>query len=635
MKELEKIVMFIYPARMYILALLITLFLTHLFIKRGLKGRGRLTIIFFIALFITIVAMILQGVVVIVGINGIKEANIVPAKWLIRISTSFFILIAAWLSIYVNDVSANRNKDYVRADLFARAIWWVICDAAILTALFFPMELPKGENIVGAESHYYHILLPYMILYAVNMIVNMHITRNSRRGRDDERYFYIVNIFIAVYTFLAILFVPRTQALLLFEVVAVISVYLFIENIDKKDKERYLEEKNLADRANIAKSSFLSNVSHEIRTPLNAIIGINEMITRDYDDEQLQEYCLDMKNASNVLLGIVNNLLDLGRIEAGKVQKSESEFELGKVLGNVFMLMETRVLSKKIELKENVNPKTPGKLFGDHQKLGQIIANIGTNAIKYTEKGSVTITVDYEIPNYTKPVMDLIVSVADTGIGIREEDLPRVFEQFERVDRYKTNKIEGTGLGMSIVKQFLDILDGTIDVKSKYHEGSTFTVRIPFIMVDDTPVEIESNREKERKKREQKKHYNFSGKDILVVDDSPVNLKVISGLLSKTGAVIDCFTNGEDALKAVREKHYDVIFLDHMMPGMDGIETLKRMKSMTDNRSARTPVVALTANAILGARDQYIAEGFSEYLSKPINVNDLFEIVNACDKNVV
>ncbi|MBO7402297.1 MAG: response regulator [Lachnospiraceae bacterium] len=633
MKVIEDFARFLYPARMYILVLLITLFLVYLFCKRGIKGRGRLTVIFFIALFIAIVTIALQGAVVMVGRDGIKPGNELAAKWLIRISTSFFVFLTTWFSIYINDVSALRNKKFVRTDLIMRGVWWVICDIEVLALLFFPMELPEGTEIVGAQGPYYYILIPLLILYIINMAVNMMVTSDFREG--EEQYFYIINMFFAVYTILALFFVTKTQSLLLFECVAVVSVYIFIENLDKKEKEQYREEKLSADRANSAKSSFLANVSHEIRTPLNAIIGINEMISRDYKDDKLQEYSLDIRNASNVLLGIVNNLLDLGKIEAGKIQRSEKEFELGKLLNNVFLLMETRVLTKKIELVENVNPKTPGKLYGDAQKLGQIIANIGTNAIKYTEKGKVTITVDHEVPDPSKPIINLLVTVSDTGIGIREEDLPRVFEKFERVDRQKNSHVEGTGLGLSIVKQFLDLLGGTISVKSKYKEGTTFSVSIPFVAVDDTPVVLNRNREEEKAKLKATRNYNFNGKDILVVDDSVINLKVIRGLLEKTGAAIDSCTNGEDALELVRGKHYDVIFLDHMMPGMDGIETLKRMKSMTDNRSIRTPVVALTANALMGARDMYMAEGFSDYLSKPINVTDLFEMINRYNKNIV
>ncbi len=385
------------------------------------------------------------------------------------------------------------------------------------------------------------------------------------------------------------------------------------------------ESKDEAELANQAKSSFLANMSHEIRTPINAVLGMNEMILRESEDPSVLEYSENVKTASNTLLGIVNDILDFSKIEAGKMEILPVEYDLSSVINDLVNMIRTRADDKGLILELEFDETTPKLLHGDEVRIKQVITNILTNAVKYTEKGSVTFRIGYErIPEEADGVY-LIISVSDTGIGIKQEDISKLFSEFERIEEKRNRNIEGTGLGMNITKSLLEMMDSRLDVESVYGKGSTFSFRLKqkVIRWEELGDYESAYRASIASHKRYKEKFSAPDAVVLVVDDTPMNLAVFKSLLKRTSVQIDTAGSGDECLALVAAKKYDIIFLDHMMPKKDGIETLNEMRASEDGLNRQTPTVCLTANAISGAREQYIAAGFDDYLTKPIDADKL------------
>ena len=372
-------------------------------------------------------------------------------------------------------------------------------------------------------------------------------------------------------------------------------------------------------RADQAKSAFISNMSHEIRTPINAVLGMNEMIIRETTDEKIRGYANDIKIASRLLLSIINDILDYSKIEVGKMEIIPVEYKPAELLRNVCNLVAGRLKDKEIAFELRMNPKIPRKLYGDEVRVTQVITNILTNAAKYTEKGMVTFSVDVESMDDTG--IRLRVSIEDTGIGMREEDLDKLFSAFTRLDEKKNRNIEGTGLGMNIVARLLEQMGSKIEVESTYGVGSKFSFVLSQGIVDVTPMGI-FNLEKgnqSTEKKEQRKELSISKARILAVDDSRTNLRVIKALLKRTKAEVVLAQSGKEALELLQQNQFDLVLLDHFMPEMDGVETLGNIRKL-GAAYENIPVIVLTANVVPGARDFYLGMGFDDFLEKPINV---------------
>ena len=396
----------------------------------------------------------------------------------------------------------------------------------------------------------------------------------------------------------------------------------------KNREGKYLQqEKYLADIANRAKSEFLSNMSHEIRTPINAVMGMGEMILRESREPQTLEYAQNLQGAAKSFLGLINDILDFSKIEAGKMDIIPVEYELGSLLNDLVNMIQKRAEKKGLEFLVEASPDLPSVLFGDEIRIKQVITNILTNGVKYTEKGCVTLQVSHETAEDGCIILE--VSVKDTGIGIKEEDMKKLFSAFERIEEKRNRGIEGTGLGMNITRQLLSLMGTELHVESVYGRGSVFSFRLRQKVMNSAPLGDfkEACRDALDRRETYREKFTAPEARILVVDDTVMNLTVVKGLLKQTKVQVDTAESGAECLNMAEKCSYDVIFLDHRMPGMDGIETLKKLRELPEEHNRTVPVISLTANAISGAREEYLAAGFQDYLTKPIDSNRLEELL--------
>lgn len=433
-------------------------------------------------------------------------------------------------------------------------------------------------------------------------------------GTDTDRYYVVQEVVIS----LGIIF----MSLIVAEIVNSLITEQNHRLLDALRKEKSSQQE--AEAANMAKSSFLANMSHEIRTPINAILGMNEMILREEKDPAIRGYAGNIQASGNSLLSIVSDVLDISKIESGKLEIIPVDYEVNSLISDCCNMAAGRAKAKELELLVECADNVPMKLCGDETHIRQIIMNLLTNAVKYTEKGTVKLIVS---GRFTDGGFVLKVDVSDTGIGIAEENLPQLFTQFQRFDLQRNRNIEGTGLGLSIVKRLCDLMSGTITARSVLGSGSTFTVELPQKVVDSTPcggVNLNYSAGAEHEY-----HHSFEAPEakILAVDDLPVNLLVIANLLKETRIKIDTAGSGRECMDKCSQQKYDLILMDHMMPEMDGVQTFEKLHGDKSSPNFETPVIMLTANALAGMREQYMDVGFADYVSKPVRGAKLEEAI--------
>ena len=402
----------------------------------------------------------------------------------------------------------------------------------------------------------------------------------------------------------------------------------------KQEQDRSMDEllriiEAKADEARNAtksKSDFLASMSHEIRTPINSILGMNEMINRETREPEIRKYSEDIVQAGNMLMSLVNNILDFSKIESGKMEILPVKYDLGMLINDLRIFTANRAEKKGLKFIIDCVPDVPRLLNGDEIRIKQIISNILTNAVKYTEKGTVTLKIDYDKADERS--VFLKVAVEDTGRGMRQEDMEKLFNPFERIEEIKNRHIEGTGLGMNIVQQLLTLMGSNLEVTSEYGKGSTFRFVVRQEVVSWKELgDVNAAVTEKRDQTGGRSQFTAPDAKILVVDDIAMNLNVFAGLLKRTKIKITKAASGEEAIRKARETEFDILFIDHMMPEMDGIETMERIKKDRFALCRNKPMVALTANAISGAREFYLEKGFANYLSKPIDSKTLEKMI--------
>lgn len=397
---------------------------------------------------------------------------------------------------------------------------------------------------------------------------------------------------------------------------------------EEMEREKLLQEVKDAEYASEQKSRFLSHMSHEIRTPLNAVLGMNNLIRQETNDDKILHYTSSIDAAGRTLLSLINDILDFSKIESGKMDLTPSNYSLSSVIHDLVTIIQMRASDKDLELKLEIDPTLPDSLFGDELRIKQIITNFLTNSVKYTPSGWIKLSMHYEkitthtfsAPNAIEKIL-LIVEVSDSGMGIKAEDLPRLFDTFERLDSLKNRSIEGSGLGLSITAQLIKLMHGKIDVKSEYGKGSSFIACIPQEVISLAPIgnyqsRLEAANATENEVQEFK---TFSGKYVLVVDDNDLNLEVLGSILEMMEIKIEKATSGTMALELTQYHTFDLILTDDMMPQMSGTEFMQILKKSPDNPNYHTPMIVVTANAVVGMKESYISKGFQDYITKPLD----------------
>lgn len=537
------------------------------------------------------------------------------------LSKVYFVLLLLWSIVffaYVMLSKTDKKYDNLR-DLFHKNIFSKIF--TIFNIILIILMLFINSGFSSTSMHYYgnSITYLYIIVTIECIFLLLSLLYTSRKLSSDKNWSILISIILFLSSFALQVFIPNV--LLLSSGVSLVTIFIYftLENPDIK----YIQELNIlkekAEAANKAKTDFLASVSHEIRTPLNVIIGLSESILESNISNTMYEDVKNINQAGEILLEIINNILDITKVEEGKMVLINEPYNLGEVIGELSNIVKVSLSEKPIKFNVTVKGNIPSKIMGDKVKVHQILLNLLTNAVKYTKKGSITLNIDSKIVG--NKVL-LTFKVIDTGIGIKKSDYDKLFKKFERLDQGNKN-IEGTGLGLVITKQLLNLMNGKISFESTYQKGSTFTVEIEQTIVDKK--QLGDIKDYEITKKDVHERFDGSNYEILLVDDNVLNLKVAEKLLKAYKLKVTCVNSGLECLNITKNHKFDLIFLDHMMPDMDGIQTLYNLKKRAEGFD--TPVIVLTANAIEGSKEMYLREGFVGYLSKPIDQKELDNIL--------
>ncbi len=528
----------------------------------------------------------------------------------------------------------DEDNGFSRFLFYAGPAFFTVALAADIINCFTPVLFYFDENGAYQTCVFRHVNLSIQILLLLLTSVHAFSVISQRAGEAANRYRTICLFGLVVASMLLIqLKYPLLPLYTIGYMLGTCLLHTFVINDEKEEyRKGFLSSRQHAkeqERISRSKSEFLSRMSHEIRTPINAMIGMNEMILRECRDKDILAYAENVKVAGKTLLGLVNDILDFSKIEAGKIELIPAPYKLSDMLNDLVNMVRIQAEEKGVELVTEFEIHTPNGLYGDEIRIKQIITNILNNAVKYTQKGNVTFSVSFEPCPEDKDSILLHVSVSDTGIGIRKEDLGKLFSRFERIEESRNRYVEGSGLGMTITARLLKKMRSSLQVESTYGVGSRFFFVLRQRVTDWAPLgdEQESGQTRHRVWKGYRAKFMAPEAQILVVDDMPMNLLVFRNLLKRTKVMIDTASGGDEALLMARDKKYDMIVLDHMMPRKDGIETLRDLRSRTEEPNAKTPAICLTANAISGARKKYIEAGFDDYLTKPIHPGKLEELL--------